>query len=66
MTEEQKEILECMFRAWINGGMPLYGGLSIQMVLDYMESLGIDIEPAENNLAELEKKLRELNLPTAD
>jgi hypothetical protein len=50
----EKEILECMFGAWINNGMPLYGGLSIQMALDYMESLGIDIEPATKKLEEIE------------
>jgi hypothetical protein len=60
INEKQKEILECMFKAWTENGMPLYGRISIQCAWDFMQELGIDTTESEKYLEELEAHYRKI------
>lgn len=57
LTEQEKEVVECLLSAWTKGDMPLYGGLCYQDVYDLMDKLGVDKTDA---VAELERRLGEL------
>lgn len=51
---KESEIIECMFRTWLEGGMGLYGGLSYQDVIDFLTKHGIDTSPINEKLKELQ------------
>jgi hypothetical protein len=57
LDQREIEIIECLFMAWTNDDMPLYGGMSCQCVFDLMEKLGIDPSEGKAVTAELEKKI---------
>lgn len=51
VTERQREILECMFNAWIEADMPLPGCYSYGEVCEFVESLGIDSKGVEEHVS---------------
>jgi hypothetical protein len=62
VTEEKKrEIVECMFKAWSEGDMPLYGGLCIQDVFDFVKQFGVDTSGCKDKVAKIEEGLAKLD-----
>lgn len=58
ITQRQREILECMFDAWADNGMPLYGGISLQEALEFMEqSFAVDVSDAEQKIVEIQRRI---------
>ena len=56
LDNNEKEILECLVRGWINSDLPLYGGLSYQAVMDLVQKLGGDPKPIELHLNKMMAK----------
>ncbi len=56
LDQREIEILECLFGAWSDNDMPLYGGMSCQCVFDLMEKLGVDPSKGKDAMAEFERK----------
>ena len=54
LSDDEKEIIECMFSAWLDKDMPLYGGLCYQQVIDLMVKLDISPQPIEDRIRHLE------------
>ena len=50
LTNDEKEIIECMRDAWLNQSCPLYGSLSYQQVFDLLDKFGVDKTPAVKHL----------------
>ena len=42
MSEEEKEILNCMVQAWDENNAPLPGDICYQQVFDLLDKLGLD------------------------
>lgn len=59
-NERQKEIFECLFKAWSENEMPLYGGYSYQEVFELMESFGVDTSEAKTKLEEFSRKAKDV------
>lgn len=57
--ERQREIFECLFKAWSENNMPLYGGYCYQEVFELMESFGVDTSEAKKTLDDLERRARD-------
>lgn len=47
LTEDEKEIIECLRDAWVEQHMPLYGNLCYQQVYDLLDKLGTGIARKE-------------------
>jgi len=55
LTNDEKEIIECMRDAWLAQSCPLYGGLCYQQVFDLLDKLEVDKTPAVEHLEEFER-----------
>lgn len=59
-TQEEKDIIECMYDEWVETGIPLYGNLSYEMVIEFLKSLDIDASALEARLKYFEDSCRHL------
>lgn len=41
LTDRERCIMECMFSAWMDADLPLYGGHSYQDVIDMLKRFGM-------------------------
>lgn len=55
LNDDDREILSCMMKGWIESDMKIPGNISYQMVIDLMHRFGVDPTPIEHELEKFKK-----------